>query len=125
MLVSQHLHNYRSCPENCTHRNIERVQQTKTEEISDRKRHQLLGYYLNHSNLPNVNNPESASEIEAITEIGYRPTALHLDNPLSTDSEKEVHDQLIFEEIKDDRSLETTDDIADWLEGVETPAKPK
>lgn len=73
----------------------------------------------------NVNNPESASEIEAITEIGYRPTALHLDNPLSTDSEKEVHDQLIFEEIKDDRSLETTDDIADWLEGVETPAKPK
>ncbi|EHK01458.1 hypothetical protein HRED_08241 [Candidatus Haloredivivus sp. G17] len=38
---------------------------------------------------------------------------------------KKVHDQLIFEEIKDDRSLETTDDIADWLEGVETPAKPK
>lgn len=73
----------------------------------------------------NINDQDSAPATETLSEQGYTPTAIHFDNPLTTETTGNVHDQLLLEDTDGTYALNTSEEVGDWLENVEVPARPE
>lgn len=72
-----------------------------------------------------MTNPEAASLTDELVERGFQPTAMLPQAPRPNDLSKDnTRDDVLFELVDEVKEIDTVEDIGDWLEGTEIPAKP-